>query len=511
MSIDEFSPAPVQVVDGIGPYGIPHAYAGAAELAVTLSLAGERTVLTVLQYSCDPVTSDTAGSLYLEAQVASDFAWASMIVERATRMEQGYDGAASREKAVQVQLDRIVMAQQDTQRLAKNALRLAPEEPEVRVFDKTVAERSGRTLAWAEDGMGLEPGPKSSEIAKAQGFAEEVAQIKEEFGNVDGAITEARAARDKSELWAEEDEDTEVDPGQYSALHHAAKSALAATAAGVAQTGAETAKGGAEAAQAGAELAAAAQDIFESTAAGLASTTEGGLFWVPSAGALDLYRHDAGPLAFDMDVSVATSPRIEQFETITPTGLALAGGTVREKGETVTPELSWVQTKSSVYAAVSAQSVDDGGGPESVGTGDTSWEGDDVTEDTTFTVEITDALARTSEASITLDFRNRLFWGASANATLTSAQIIALAGAGLSNVLARAMSIAASGGAPYVYYAWPLVYGDPSSVKVGGFALDGAGYTLATVSVSTAAGHVEDYRVLRLAQQQSGTVLLEVS
>lgn len=56
----------------------------------------------------------------------------------------------------------------------------------------------------------------------------------------------ASAARDKAEAWAETPEDTEVEPGQYSSLHHAAKSAASATAAGVAKTDTETARDKAE-------------------------------------------------------------------------------------------------------------------------------------------------------------------------------------------------------------------------------------------------------------------------
>jgi len=40
-----------------------------------------------------------------------------------------------------------------------------------------------------------------------------------------GLVDEAKSARDKSALWAEEEEDVEVDPGKYSAKHHALKAA----------------------------------------------------------------------------------------------------------------------------------------------------------------------------------------------------------------------------------------------------------------------------------------------
>ena len=49
--------------------------------------------------------------------------------------------------------------------------------------------------------------------------------------NIDAALQAAEAARDKAEQWAEEDEDVEVEPGEFSAKHHAIKSADSAAAA----------------------------------------------------------------------------------------------------------------------------------------------------------------------------------------------------------------------------------------------------------------------------------------
>jgi len=86
----------------------------------------------------------------------------------------------------------------------------------------------------------------------------------ESLDAVEQAVLDAQTARDDAnaaaalaEQWAEEPEDSEVEPGQYSALHHAAKAqaaeAGAATERGLAQTaraGAETAQGAAETARA---------------------------------------------------------------------------------------------------------------------------------------------------------------------------------------------------------------------------------------------------------------------
>lgn len=72
----------------------------------------------------------------------------------------------------------------------------------------------------------------------------------------------------KSQSWATEAEDTEVEPGQYSSLHHAAKSSASATAAQTAQTASESAQAASETAR---DLSVAAKD--DSVAAKVASET----------------------------------------------------------------------------------------------------------------------------------------------------------------------------------------------------------------------------------------------
>lgn len=92
---------------------------------------------------------------------------------------------------------------------------------------------------------------------------------------------------DKAQEWAENPEDTPVETGQYSALHHAAKASSSATTASAAQTAAE-------AAQDAAETASLAAGAYPSTAAGLAATSSGEYFWAASGGILTLYLNSTG-------------------------------------------------------------------------------------------------------------------------------------------------------------------------------------------------------------------------
>ncbi|MBU1829914.1 MAG: hypothetical protein KJ731_15795 [Alphaproteobacteria bacterium] len=106
----------------------------------------------------------------------------------------------------------------------------------------------------------------------AQVNADQVAAIAAQFGDVAGAITAAEAAQDKSEQWAENPEDVEVDPGQYSAKHHAAKSLISENSANAASDAASTYMAGAEAAR-DAAIAAGAWDYTPNDAAALAAIT----------------------------------------------------------------------------------------------------------------------------------------------------------------------------------------------------------------------------------------------
>jgi hypothetical protein len=104
---------------------------------------------------------------------------------------------------------------------------------------------------------------------------------------VSSNLLELQSFVDKAEEWAENPEDTPVETGQFSALHHAAKAAGSATLAAASETAAE-------AAQSAAETASLAAGAYPTTAAGLAATSNGEYFWAESGGILTLYLNDGG-------------------------------------------------------------------------------------------------------------------------------------------------------------------------------------------------------------------------
>lgn len=199
----------------------------------------------------------------------------------------------------------------------------------------------------------------------------------------------------------------------------------------------------------------------------------------------------------------ALDARLAALETVSIDSLTVEGGAVYELGESVTPTLDWTLGGP---GSVTAQEVSGA----AVAPGTLSWTAPAaITADTPYTLTVTDASDRDVSRSVTVDFRNRVFWGASDSLVTDSAGVLALDGGGSALATARARSFAVTTeGAQYVYYAYPAAWGAPGEVSAYGFPTS---VTVTTISLTTAAGHTEEYQLLRLDQAQTGTVPMEVS
>jgi hypothetical protein len=101
-------------------------------------------------------------------------------------------------------------------------------------------------------------------------------------------------------------------------------------------------------------------------------------------------------------------------------------------------------------------------------------------------------------AAITISGQFKSFLGFSSNATLTSAQIIALVNGDLSTTKNRNYTGLSAGAGNYLYYCYRESYGDLSNIILdGASAILGAFTKLSNVSVTNSFGIVELYTVYR--------------
>lgn len=163
---------------------------------------------------------------------------------------------------------------------------------------------------------------------------------------------------------------------------------------------------------------------------------------------------------------------------------AFVGGSNNEIGSTVDDiSLDWTYNK-----AVTSQSIDQG-----IGSLDPSLRFNDIhgaglTSNTTYTLSATDGTTPRT-AGTTVAFLPKRYWGPSSTKTPDNAQILALSQE-LSTARAKAVTYDCTGGA-YPVYAWPKSEGLLANVTVGGLAF--SDYTINTVSLTNASGHVQDY------------------
>ena len=114
MTIEAFTPAALALIQTQGPFAIPHPYADGAIVAVVLSDAGVRTVLSPSDYTLTPEASTDTGDLMLTPEAFAAHAGKQLAITRATPQEQGWEGRlGEREKGLERQLDLMTMAIQD--------------------------------------------------------------------------------------------------------------------------------------------------------------------------------------------------------------------------------------------------------------------------------------------------------------------------------------------------------------------------------------------------------------
>lgn len=233
--------------------------------------------------------------------------------------------------------------------------------------------------------------------------------------------------------------------------------------------------------------------------------------WAKSKGLLKLDGTPAAPSSVAANtVTYGNSGKTvaQVLDELTYVGMNIsaltASPTTIEQGASVSVVLNWT-----VSGNVTGQSVN---GQNVVASARTVTF-NNISTSTTFTLFTFDTNAPGGTASVSravsVTVLPRRFWGVSDNATLTSAEIIALSGSELNAGKAKTVTI--SGGASpgkYIYYAYPSSLGDPTTYKLYGF---NDSYVKTLVTVTTTAGATLQYTVLRTTNKLSGNVPLEVA
>lgn len=161
--IETATPVVRYTIAGIGPYTIGFPYF-AGGIVAARELAGVSTALAPADFSIAPLVASPSGVLYLTLGFATANAGAALVIKRVTPDEQGWVAVlGERERGLEVQMDRGIMAAQELRAALAGALRYAggtvadfvPQE------DKVVLWQGGKFVA----------GPTAAEIAAAQAQA----------------------------------------------------------------------------------------------------------------------------------------------------------------------------------------------------------------------------------------------------------------------------------------------------------------------------------------------------
>jgi hypothetical protein len=210
----------------------------------------------------------------------------------------------------------------------------------------------------------------------------------------------------------------------------------------------------------------------------------------------------SGPVAAE-DVSYSTAAddaitnvkeALDKLLYVAPNILSFTGGSQNEIGSTVSGvHLAW-----SINKAITSQSLNNSIGSLAAAVRSYDYEAD-ITTNTTFTLTISDG-QNSDNASTSVTFLRKRYWGASAAESLDNAAVLALSQE-LTSSKNKSVTYDCTGG-KYPYFCYPKSLGALSAVTVGGLAF--SDFTQETLSLTNASGHTEDYYVTRFNGIQTG-------
>lgn len=172
-----------------------------------------------------------------------------------------------------------------------------------------------------------------------------------------------------------------------------------------------------------------------------------------------------------------------------------------EIGSTVvSTKLDWVLAG----GAITSQSINQGIGALAIALR-TKTDLTNYTTDRTYTLTISDG-TNTDNKSTSVSFKNKFYWGVSANTSLTDPQILALSSELTSSFLVTAKTMHPAG--EYLYFAFPTSFGTPT-ISING--LVNTAWTLVTRNFTNASGYTTSYDIYRSNNLLTGTYVLSLS
>ena len=196
---------------------------------------------------------------------------------------------------------------------------------------------------------------------------------------------------------------------------------------------------------------------------------------------------------------------LDQLLYVAPGSPSVSGGGSYEYGQTITSvALTWTITLGT--KSLTTQSIDNGIGSISTALRAYTHSSQTITAYRSYIVSITDGTTpRTGSTALTFYWKR--YWGATATplASLTSANINALAGSEFSATHTKSGVVYDCTGGKYPTFAYPTAWGLLTAVKVGGLSF--TDYSYRTISHTNASGGVANYYLYQFNGIQSGSAI----
>lgn len=122
-----------------------------------------------------------------------------------------------------------------------------------------------------------------------------------------------------------------------------------------------------------------------------------------------------------------------------------------------------------------------------------------------FTLTVGDGTSTDATPATSVYFYPKRYWGTSSANTLTSAQVLTLAGSEFGSAHSKTAVVYDCTGGAYPYYVYPASWGLLTAVKVGGLAY--TDYYVYTLSHTNSSGYTQNYYVYRLSSLQTGAAI----